>query len=255
MPQFREMSNRTMLGGETHIALVTGANKGIGKEISRQLASKGVHVLMGSRDTQRGDEAAASLRSLGLPVEFLQIDVTSQRSVDSAAAEVEQRYGRLDILVNNAGIAIDWAPALELSVDDIQKTFETNLFGVFRVTKAMLALLRNSRHGRIVNMTSGNGSFAFSTNPSVPLPDRSTGLAYSSSKAALNMATLRLANGLKSMGIKVNAADPGFTATDMNQHRGTRTVEEGAATPVRLALLPDDGPTGGVFGNDGAEPW
>lgn len=242
-------------GTVERVALVTGANKGIGKEISHQLATQGVLVLMGARDQKRGEKAVADIQAQGVPVEFIQLDVTSQESVDQAAEEVERLYGRLDILVNNAGVNIDWIPASDLTLDGLQRTFEVNLFGAFRVTKAMLPLLRKSRHGRIVNLTSGNGSFAFNTNPQVPLPPRNTLLAYASSKAALNMMTLRLADDLKSAGIKVNAADPGFTATEMNQFRGTRTVEEGAATPVRLALLPDDGPTGGVFGNDGQEPW
>jgi NAD(P)-dependent dehydrogenase (short-subunit alcohol dehydrogenase family) len=234
---------------------VTGANKGIGKEIARQLSAQGVHVLVGARDRQRGEEAVAELRSSGVAVEFIELDVTSQASVDRAAAELERRYGHLHILVNNAGIALDWLPGSQLTMDVLQKTFETNFFGAFRVTKAVLPLLKKSKRGRIVNLTSGNASFGFIANKNVPLPDRSTVLAYASSKAALNMMTVRLANELKDAGIKVNAADPGFTATDMNQHRGTRTVEEGAATPVRLAMLQEDGPTGGVFGNDGAEPW
>ena len=237
------------------IALVTGANKGIGREISRQLAAKQILVLLGARDRERGEKAAADLRAEKLNVEFLQVDVSSQLSVGDAAAGIERRYGRLDILVNNAGIALDWLPGFELTINVLQETFETNVFGVFRVTKAMLPLLKKSKRGRIVNLTSGNGSFGFFTNPGVPLPDRSTLLAYASSKAALNMMTVRLANQLKDLGIKVNAADPGFTATDMNRHRGTRTVEDAASTPVRLALLTDDGATGGVFGNDGPEPW
>ena len=237
------------------IALVTGANKGIGREISRQLGAKQILVLLGARDRERGEKAAADLRAEKLNVECLEVDVTSQLSVGDAAAEIERRYGRLDILVNNAGVAFDWLPGFELTMDVLQATFETNFFGVFRVTKAMLPLLKQSKRGRIVNLTSGNGSFGFFTNPNVSLPDRSTLLAYASSKAALNMMTVRLANQLKDLGIKVNAADPGFTATDMNQHRGTRTVEDAAATPVRLALLTDDGATGGVFGNDGPEPW
>ena len=240
---------------EETIALVTGANKGIGKEISRQLAAKQILVFMAARDRERGEKAVADLKAEKLNVEFIRVDVTSQQSVDDAAAEIERRYGRLDMLVNNAGIALDWLPGLELTVDVLRETFETNVFGVFRVTKAVLPLLKKSKRGRIVNLTSGNGSFGFFTNPNVPLPDRRTLLAYASSKAALNMMTVRLANQLKDQGVKVNAADPGFTATDMNQFRGTRTVEEAAAMPVRLALLPDDGATGGVFGNDGPEPW
>jgi NAD(P)-dependent dehydrogenase (short-subunit alcohol dehydrogenase family) len=237
------------------IAFVTGANKGIGREISRQLASNGIFVLIGVRDRDRGEKAAAELRGQSLPVEFIQIDVTSQPSVDNAAAAVERRHGRLDILVNNAGIALDWCPGSELTAEVLQKTYETNVFGVFRVTKALLPLLKKSEHGRIVNISSGLGSLTRNAELDSPLADQHMLLAYSSSKAALNMITVHLANELKSTGIKVNSANPGFTATDMNQHRGLRTVEQGAATPVRLALLPDDGPTGGVFSDDGPEPW
>lgn len=234
------------------IALVTGANKGIGKEISRQLAMKQVHVLLGARDRQRGEKTAAELRADGLPVEFISLDVTSQESVDSAAAEVGRRHGRLDILVNNAGIAVDWVPPSETTPEAFEETFGTNVFGVFRVTKGMLPLLRKSKHGRIVNVSSGLGSLTLATGP---LAGWNKLLAYGTSKAALNMMTVQFANELKSAGIKVNSANPGYTATDMNQHQGTQTVEEGAATPVRLALLPDDGPTGGAFSNNGAEPW
>jgi NAD(P)-dependent dehydrogenase (short-subunit alcohol dehydrogenase family) len=237
------------------MALVTGANKGIGKEISRQLAAKGALVLMGARDPQRGEQAVADLRAQGLSVEFIQIDVTSQPSVEKAAAEVERRHGRLDILVNNAGIALDWIPASELTVEAFQQTFDTNVFGVFRVTKAFLPLLKKSGHGRIVNVSSGLGSLNRNADPNSTLTIRNQLLAYSSSKAALNMMTILFANELKSAGIKVNSANPGFTATDMNQHRGPRTVEQGAATPVRLALLPADGPTCGVFSDTGADPW
>src|ERR1700733_2942941 len=233
------------------IALVTGANKGIGREISRQLAATGVFVLIGARDRERGEKAVAELRAQGLPVEFVQIDVTSQPSVDRAAAEIERRHGRLDILVNNAGIALDWLPGSELTVEALEKTFETNVFGVFRVTKALLPLLKKSKHGRIVNISSGLGSLSRNADPGSSITLRNMLLAYCSSKAALNMITIQLANELKNVGIKVNSANPGFTATDMNQHRGVRTVEQGAATPVRLALLPDDGPTGGVFSDDG----
>jgi NAD(P)-dependent dehydrogenase (short-subunit alcohol dehydrogenase family) len=237
------------------IAFVTGANKGLGREISRQLAAKGILVLMGTRDPDRGQKAVADLRGQGLPVEFIQIDVTSQPSVDHAAAEVGRRHGRLDILVNNAGIALDWVPPSELATDDFRNTFETNVFGAFRVTKALLPLLKKSRHGRIVNLSSGIGSLTRNADPNNSLAIRNMLLAYSSSKAALNMMTVQFANELKSAGIKVNSANPGFTATDMNQNRGTKTVEQGAATPVRLALLPDDGPTAGVFSDDGPEPW
>ena len=131
------------------IALVTGANKGIGREISRQLAAKQILVMLGARDRERGEKAAADLRAEKLNVEFLQVDVASQLSVAQAAAEIERHYERLDILVNNAGIALDWLPGFELTVDVLQETFETNVFGVFRVTKAMLPLLKKSKRGRI----------------------------------------------------------------------------------------------------------
>jgi NAD(P)-dependent dehydrogenase (short-subunit alcohol dehydrogenase family) len=237
------------------IAFVTGANKGLGREISRQLAAKGILVILGARDPGRGQKAVADLRAQSLPVEFIQIDITSQPSVDHGASEVERRHGRLDILVNNAGIALDWVAPSELTYDELQKTFETNVFGAFRVTKALLPLLKKSKHGRIVNLSSGLGSLTRNADPNNSLAIRNMLLAYSSSKAALNMMTVQFAKELKSTGIKVNSANPGFTATDMNQHRGTKTVEQGAATPVRLALLPDEGPTGGVFSDDGPEPW
>jgi NAD(P)-dependent dehydrogenase (short-subunit alcohol dehydrogenase family) len=237
------------------IALVTGANKGIGKEICRQLAAKDVLVLMGSRDLDRGENAVADFQARGLRVELIQLDVTSQSSVDRAAAEIERRHGRLDILINNAGIAMDWYPASELSVETLQQTFDTNVFGVFRVTKAMIRLLKKSSHGRIVNISSSLGSLTRHTDPNYGVGVQNMLLAYCSSKTALNMITVQFAQHLKDTGIKVNAANPGYTATDMNQHRGPRTVEQAAATPVRLALLPDDGPTAGVFSDDGVEPW
>jgi NAD(P)-dependent dehydrogenase (short-subunit alcohol dehydrogenase family) len=237
------------------IAFVTGANKGIGREISRQLAAKGVLVLMGARDPKRGEQAVADLRALGLPVEFVPIDVTSQPSVEKAADEIARRHGRLDILVNNAGIARDWLSPSELTVEALEQTFDTNVFGVFRVTKALLPLLKKSGHGRIVNVSSGLGSLSRQADPNSTLAARNILLAYCSSKSALNMMTIQFANELKSAGIKVNSANPGFTATDMNQNRGTRTVEQGASEPVRLALLPDDGPTAGVFSDSGPEPW
>lgn len=235
------------------IGLVTGANKGIGLGISRQLATKGVHVLMAARDRKRGEKAVAELRAQNLPVEFIELDVTSQPTIDQAAAEVQRRYGRLDILVNNAGVALDWVAPSEASIEDVQKTFDTNLFGVFRVTKAFVPLLKKSKHGRIVNLSSGLGSLALAAKGAFPAWNQLLG--YRASKAALNMLSIQFAEELRSAGIKVNAVGPGYTATDMNKHQGTKTVEQGAATPVRLALLPDDGPTGGFFSDEGVEPW
>ena len=237
------------------IALVTGANKGLGREISRQLAARGVNVLLGARDPERGRRAEAECQGEGLAVRFVQLDVTDQQSVDRAAAWIAREHGRLDILVNNAGIALDWVPPSACDQASFEKTYETNVFGVFRVTKAMLPLLRTSKAARIVNVSSGLGSLSQTADPNGPFRDRNILLAYCSSKSALNMMTLHFARELKAAGIKVNAANPGYTATDMNQHQGVKTVAQGAATPVRLALLADDGPTGGCFADEGPAPW
>ncbi len=237
------------------IALVTGANKGIGKEIARQLALKGVFVLLGARDKTRGQQAEADLKAHGLTVQYLPLDVTNQQSVDRAAAYVNAHYDRLDILVNNAGVALDWGRPSETEFEALQKTYDTNVFGVFRITKAMLPFLRKSKAGRIVNVSSALGSVTLTADPHGPFQGRSMLLAYCSSKSALNMLTLQFAGELQSSGIKVNAVTPGYVATDMNQNQGTRTVEQGAATPVRLALLPDAGPTGGFFSDEGVVPW
>jgi NAD(P)-dependent dehydrogenase (short-subunit alcohol dehydrogenase family) len=237
------------------IALVTGANKGIGKEIARQLALKGVFVLLGTRDRTRGQKAEADLKAQGLSVQFLPLDVTDQQSVDQAASYVESHYGRLDILVNNAGVALDWGRPSESDIETLQKTYDTNVFGVFRITKAMLPFLRKSKAARIVNVSSALGSVTLTADPHGPFQGRSMLLAYCSSKSALNMLTLQFAGELKGSGIKVNAVTPGYVATDMNHNQGTKTVEQGAATPVRLALLPNDGPTGGFFSDEGVVPW
>ncbi len=236
------------------IALITGANKGIGKEIARQLGKQGMTVLLGARDTGRGAEAAAELGKEGINARAVQLDVTDEAGLAAAAVKIEGDYGRLDVLVNNAGIALDGGPASGLDLDTLRRTYDTNVFGVFGVTQTMLPLLKKSEAGRIVNMSSGLGSLAQNSDPAWMFAGVKP-LAYNSSKAALNMITVIFAAELKDAGIKVNAADPGFTATDLNQHRGTRTVEQGATVAVRLATLPADGPTGGYFDEDGVVPW
>jgi NAD(P)-dependent dehydrogenase (short-subunit alcohol dehydrogenase family) len=236
------------------IALITGANKGIGKEIARQLGAQGLTVLIGARDEGRGAEAAAELTKEGINAHAVPLDVTDRASIDAAAKMIESDYGRLDVLVNNAGIALDGGPASVLDVDTLRRTYETNVFGVVAVTKALLPLLKKSDAGRIVNMSSGLGSLTQNSDPEWMFAGVKP-LAYNSSKAALNMITVIFAAELKDTPIKVNAADPGFTATDLNQHQGTRTVEQGATAAVRLATLPADGPTGGYFDEDGAVPW
>ena len=237
------------------IALITGANKGIGKEIARQLGAQGYHVLIGARDEGRGAEAAADLTKDGIQAHAVALDVTDQASIDGAVSQIESDYGRLDVLVNNAGIALDsGGPASDTEVETLRRTYETNVFGVFAVTKALLPLLKKSGAGRIVNLSSGLGSLAQNSDPNWGFAAAKP-VAYNSSKAALNMLTVIFAAELKDTPIKVNAADPGFTATDLNQHRGTRTVQQGATAAVRLATLPEDGPTGGYFDEDGPVPW
>jgi NAD(P)-dependent dehydrogenase (short-subunit alcohol dehydrogenase family) len=239
---------------QQRVAVVTGANKGIGLEIARQLARKGIRVYLGSRDEARGREAAEKLRAEGLEVSPLRLDVTNERSVADVVQQVEREAGRLDILVNNAGIAIDDGPPSRVSVDVIRRTYETNVFGLVRVTQAFLPLLRRSDAGRIVNLSSGLGSLTQNSDPRWPYAGVKF-LAYNSSKTAVNAVTIQFAWELRDTPIKVNAADPGYVATDLNRHQGVRSVEQGAATPMRLALLPADGPTGGYFNDDGVIPW
>jgi NAD(P)-dependent dehydrogenase (short-subunit alcohol dehydrogenase family) len=239
---------------ERRVAVVTGANKGIGLEIARQLAREGIAVFLGARDEERGRAAAEKLRAEGLDASPLPLDVTDDASVAAAAARLERSPGRLDILVNNAGIAIDDGPPSRVSLDVVRRTYETNVFGIVRVTQALLPLLRRSDAGRIVNLSSGLGSLALNTDPSYAYA-RVKALAYNSSKSAVNAITVQFAHELRETPIKVNAADPGYVATDMNRHQGVRSVEQGAATPVRLATLPADGPSGGYFNDDGPVPW
>ncbi len=236
------------------VAAVTGANKGIGLEIARQLAREGITVFLGARDETRGQAAAEKLRAEGLDARPLRLDVADDASVAAAAAFLERSAGRLDILVNNAGIAIDDGPPSRVSIDVLRRTYETNVFGIVRVTQAMLPLLRRSDAGRIVNLSSGLGSLTQNSDPRWDFASVKY-LAYNSSKTAVNAITIQFAYELRNTPIKVNAADPGYVATDMNQNQGVRSVEQGAATPVRLALLPPDGPTGGYFNDEGVIPW
>ena len=237
------------------IALVTGANKGIGREIARQLAKKGMTVLIGARDASRGGEAEAALKKEGFDAHFVELDVTNEKSIRSAAERIGKDFGRLDVLVNNAAIAIDHGEApSEVGIDLVRKTYETNFFGVIAVTQAMLPLLRKAEAGRIVNMSSGLGSLKMGSAPNSPFASFNL-LGYNTSKTAVNAVTVSFANELRNTRIKVNAADPGYVATDLNGHSGPRTVEQGAIAPVRLATLGPDGPTGGYFNEDGPVPW
>ncbi|MEH2090408.1 SDR family oxidoreductase [Nostoc sp.] len=238
------------------VALITGANKGIGYEIARQLGSRGATVLVGSRDIRRGEEAANKLRFSEIDARTIQLDVSDQKTIDSAAKQIESEFGKLDILVNNAGIISDGdrLPPSQVDIETLRHTYETNVFGVFAVTKALLPLLKKSKAGRIVNLSSGLGSLTQNSDPNYEFADFKL-LAYNSSKTAVNAITVLLAAELKDTPIKINAADPGFTATDINQYQGYRTVEQGAIPVVRLATLPNDGSSGGFFDENGVVPW
>jgi NAD(P)-dependent dehydrogenase (short-subunit alcohol dehydrogenase family) len=237
------------------IALITGANKGIGFEIARQLSQQGTFVLIGARDAVRGKEAAASLTADGLPVAPLPIDVTDPASIAGAARDIEEQHGRLDILVNNAGITGSFrGEPSEVTLDQLRHVYDTNVFGIVAVTNQMLPLLRRAAAGRIVNMSSGLGSLTLSSDPGSEFAGYNL-VTYQSSKTALNALTVAYAKELRETAIKVNSADPGFTATDLNNHRGYRTVEQAAGIAVRLATLGADGPTGTFQDENGAVPW
>jgi len=210
------------------VALVTGANKGIGLETVRQLAKQGITVLLGARDEQRGKDAAAKLQGEGLDVQFLHLDVNEAATHEAARQFIEESFGKLDILVNNAGIAIDSTrKPSEANMKVLRTTFDTNFFGAISVTQALLPLIRKSDAGRIVNVSSGLGSLTQHSDPTWKFYEVKP-LAYNASKTALNAFTVMLAHELKDTAIKVNSADPGFTATDLNAHRGYKTVEQGA---------------------------
>ncbi|RQV18640.1 SDR family NAD(P)-dependent oxidoreductase [Burkholderia cenocepacia] len=247
----------------TPVALVTGANKGIGLQIAKDLASKGFTVLVGARKLDLGLAAA---KSVGPEAQAIQLDVTDHESIAAAAAQIEATVGRLDVLVNNAGISrpIKAGTSIEAmrdsdkvsraTVDDMRVVFETNVFGVVSVTQAMLPLLLKAPAGRIVNISSAGGSLALKDNPA----DYSRVYVgvYQASKTALNAVTQAFAIELEGTNIKVNAACPGFTATDLSNHApGAGSVEDAAREPIRLALLSADGPTGTFSNADGPLPW
>ncbi|GAA1591562.1 SDR family oxidoreductase [Kribbella sancticallisti] len=249
---------------EHKVALVTGANKGIGRATAEQLASLGMTVLVGARDARRGEEAAAAVRAAGGDAHAVILDVTDPAVVQAAAKQVEERFGHLDVLVNNAAItgsgqvspheALDQVPS-SVDLDMVRAVFETNVFGVITVTNAMLPLLRRSPAPRIVNVSSTAGSLSIGADPDGPLTALPASAAYSPSKATLNALTVQYANELRKDGVLVNSADPGFVDTEINNHTGYLTTAQGAAVVVRLATLAADGPTGGFFNESGPVPW
>ncbi len=233
---------------EQTVAVVTGANKGIGYEIAAGLGALGLRVGVGARDEHRREEAVAKLRAAGVDAFGVPLDVTDDASVAAAAASLD----RLDVLVNNAGIT-GGTPQDPTTVDlDLLRTvLETNVFGVIRTTNAMLPLLRRSPSPRIVTMSSSVGSLT----RQVAGEAGPIAVGYSPSKTYLNAVTLQYVRELEGTNIKINLACPGYVATDLNGHQGHRTTQQGAATPIRLATLPDDGPTGGFFEDAGEVPW
>jgi NAD(P)-dependent dehydrogenase (short-subunit alcohol dehydrogenase family) len=248
---------------ENPVALVTGANKGIGLQIAKDLAAHGFTVLIGSRNLEKGETAAKSVEA---DARAIQLDVTNQDSISAAAARIRSELGRLDVLVNNAGISHAGQPGRPLeevgksgrpsvaSLDEVRAVFETNVFGVIAVTQAMLPLLREAPAARIVNVSSGSGSLTLNADPTNSHREM-FGAVYAPSKTALNAITLAFAIELMSTGIKVNAVSPGFTATDLINFEGTGTVQQAARHPVRLALIGEDGPTG-TFSSERRElPW
>ena len=243
---------------DKRIALVTGANSGIGKHIARQLAEAGLTVLLGSRDEARGRAAVDELAKDNLDLRLLVIDVTSAASIKAAVQEVERAHGRLDVLVNNAGIGGAAASPSQSSLDDVRRTYETNVFGVIAVTNAFLPLLHKGRSPRIVQVSSGTGSLGWMSDPSTHFGQRCGMAGYRSSKAALNALTLLYAIELEPDGFKVNAVAPGLRATNFlpGGMQGAGDPAEGAAIATKMALLPDDGPTGVFMNWEGTEaPW
>ena len=244
------------------VALVTGANQGIGFQIAKDLVAHGFTVLVGSRNVELGQAAAGKI---GPDAHAVELDVTREETIRSAARSIGEEFGRLDVLVNNAGISHAKAPGRSLEevagsgrasvadLEEVRAVFDVNVFGVMAVTQAMLPLLREAPAGRIVNVSSITGSLSWNSAPTGPY--RNMFGLYAMSKTALNAITVGFALELESTGIKVNAACPGFTKTNLNNYEGTGSVEDGAKEPVRLALLGPDGPTGTFSNSGGPIPW
>jgi NAD(P)-dependent dehydrogenase (short-subunit alcohol dehydrogenase family) len=251
------------MAAQDKVAFITGANKGIGLETARGLGQLGIAVVIGSRDEANGRTAVDQLRSEGIEqVESVRFDVTKPEDHQAIARHLEGRYGKLDILVNNAGVLLDQVEIEKggsnttstVSSEDLRKTFETNFFAVVALTQALLPLIRKSREGRIVNLSSVLGSLTLHSDPKSPIYSMK-GFAYDASKTALNAFTVHLAHELKGTAIKVNSAHPGWVKTDMGGSAAPMEVSEGGKTSVQLATLPHDGPTGGYFHLGEPLPW
>jgi NAD(P)-dependent dehydrogenase (short-subunit alcohol dehydrogenase family) len=239
------------------VALITGANKGIGLETARQLGKLGITVLVGARDAAKGDAAVTELKKDGVDARAVKIDVDAPEDYAAVAKLIEKDFGRLDILINNAGVMLDNRKKNETSTTSqevLRKTFDTNFFAVVGLTQALLPLLRKSEAGRIVNLSSILGSLTLHATKGSYVYDAKT-FAYDTSKAALNSFTIHLAHELQGTKIKVNSAHPGWVKTDMGGEGAMLEIEDGAKTSVELATLGDDGPTGGHFHMGKPLPW
>ena len=246
-----------MSAGAKKVALISGANKGIGLETARQLGKQGITVLLGARDLAKGEAAAAKLKSEGIDAQAVKLDVVNSADIKAVAEKIEKEFGKLDILVNNAGVAFDPIGGNTTSTtsdDKLRKTFDTNFFAVVAVTQAMLPLLKKSDAGRIVNVSSILGSLTLHATDGSPIYEAKM-FAYNASKTALNAFTVHLAHELKGTKIKVNSAHPGWVKTDMGSAAAPMEIEDGAKTEVALATLGADGPTGGYVHLGETLPW
>ncbi len=237
------------MASDKKVALITGANKGIGLEIARQLGAQGITVVVGSRDPNKGQKAVDTLRAEGIDAHTLKLEVTDAADRVAALPYLQEKFGRLDILVNNAGIMLE---SEGVTPDTLARTYDANVIAPYFLTETLLPLLQAAPAGRVVHQSSILGSLA--TNASGQIPTEYLLPAYNSSKAALNMLGVIQAGSLKDTPIKVNIAHPGSVKTDMNPG-GDLTLEEGAKTAVTLATLPEDGPTGGFFHLGETLPW
>lgn len=238
------------------IALITGANKGIGFETARQLGQQNITILLGARDLAKGEKAAKKLADEGIEAQAIEIDVANSKSIAAAAKKVEKDFGHLDILINNAGTMVDSydSKIAELPIEAWRETFDTNFFGLIETTQAFLPLLRKSEAGRIVNLSSILGSITYHATPGSPVYDSKVP-AYDVSKSAVNAFTVHLAHELKDTKIKVNAAHPGWVKTDMGGEGATMELQDGAKTSVALATLPEGGPNGAYQHMGETLPW
>lgn len=237
--------------------LITGANKGIGFEVARQLGRAGFIVLLGARDALRGEEAARKLRAEGADVRYVAADLNqASASAIVVAKQISEEFGHLDVLVNNAAIYLgtEDGHASDAHIDVLRRTFEVNFFGTVAFTQPFLPLLRAAENAKIINVSSGLGSIAINGDPNTPYY-HAKALAYNASKAALNMFTVDLAYDLRETKVTVNSVCPGYTATDLNGHSGHQTIEEGAIAIVRLAQAAQESLTGGFIHKDGMYPW